>query len=617
MPDTGSGWPPRSHEIRVRGHLGETIRAAFPGLLARTRGRETVPSGPLTGRAALHGVLAEIETLGVVVCGHERGWLLGFPTANLETPPHTAIPDNGIYAGWLARLGADGHDAQRWTAVISISTNSTCGDGECTVEARVLDRYDLNLHGLHVAIGFTVTLRGTRHFDSADEQADQMRRDVAQARELVTGVAAALRHAAREGVAVSVRSGGADLSMRGLGMLIDLRRMADVTLAGPAGFAGTRLVRIGGGATWGAVAEALAPHGLAITAGDTREVGVGGLTLAGGIGWLVRRYGLAIDNLTGAEVVTADGRIRHVSSDQEADLFWALRGGGGNFGVVTAFEFAAQRVPSVHFGSIGYQAGAAEEVAALIAGWRDAMRASDEDLTTVLTLVPPMMGRPAAAAVRCCYAGPDPATALAPLRKIGTVTTDHIALMGYADMLEDATYLPHGTRFEMRNTAAPVLSDELIGAAAALFGGGQLVLALRALGGAMGRVPADSTAFAHRNAEALIIAGMPVPPGVDPEPAFAAWAPLAAHGSGAYAGFFASAQDADVTSVYPPDTYRRLAEVKGRYDPGNLFGHTFNARPEPRTQSGPPLWIPEPTVSAGRWTVGVSGYVADCGSSRP
>jgi FAD/FMN-containing dehydrogenase len=442
----------------------------------------------------------------------------------------------------------------------------------------------------------------------------------------VTEVAAALRDAAREGMAVSVMSGGAGLSTGGPDMLIDLRRMADVTLAGPAGSAGTRLVRIGGGATWGAVADALAPRGLAITACDTREVGVGGLTLAGGIGWLVRRYGLAIDNLTGAEVVTADGRIRHVSGDQEADLFWALRGGGGNFGVVTAFEFAAQRVPSVHFGSIGYQAGAAEEVAALIAGWRDAMRASDEDLTTVLTLVPPMMGRPAAAVVRCCYAGPDPAAALAPLRKIGTVTRDDIALMGYADMLEDATYLPPGTRFEMRNSAAPVLSDDLIGAVAALFGG-QLVLALRALGGAMGRVPTGATAFAHRDAEALIIAGMPVPPGVDSEPAFAAWAPLVAQGSGVYAGFFTSAQNADITGVYPPDTYRRLAEVKGQYDPDNVFGGTFNARPgtgtagvirdcpresrrsRVRFRSSGPSTAPAPRLELGtcRLTVGLAG----------
>jgi FAD/FMN-containing dehydrogenase len=395
-------------------------------------------------------------------------------------------------------------------------------------------------------------------------------------------VAAALGHAARQGMAVSVRSGGhsmAGLSTHSAGMLIDLRRLADVTLAGPAGPDQTRLVRIGGGATWGAVAEALAPHDLAITAGDTKEVGVGGLTLAGGIGWLVRRYGLAIDNLTGAEVVTADGRIRHVSSDREAGLFWALRGGGGNFGVVTAFEFAAHQVPSVHFGSIGYQAGPAEEVAALIAGWRDAMRDSDEGLTTVLNLVPPMMGRPAAAMVRCCYVGPDPAAVLAPLRKIGTVTTDDVAPMGYADVLDDAMYLPPGMRFEARNTAVPVLSDGLIGAVTALFGGGQVMLALRALGGAMGRVPAEATAFAYRNAEALIIAGMPVLPGVDPGPVLAAWAPVAAHGSGAYAGFLSSAADTDVAGIYPPDTYRRLAGVKREYDPGNMFRRTFNVRP--------------------------------------
>src|SRR5262249_17849384 len=147
----------------------------------------------------------------------------------------------------------------------------------------------------------------------------------------------------------------------------------------------------GAGATWGAVAAALAPHGLGLTAGDTREVGVGGLTLGGGIGWLVRRYGLAIDSMVAADLVTADGELIRADAEQHGDRFWALRGGGGNFGVVTSFEFTAQPVTTVHFGMIGYQLAGLTQ---LIAGWRDLTRAADENLTTILSLLPPMPGRP-------------------------------------------------------------------------------------------------------------------------------------------------------------------------------------------------------------------------------
>jgi len=178
-------------------------------------------------------------------------------------------------------------------------------------------------------------------------------------------------------------------------MIIDLTHLDEVAVADPS----RRLVRAAGGATWGRVAAALAPHGLGISAGDTRQVGVGGLTLGGGVGWMVRRWGLAIDSLAGAELVTADGQQLAVGPDQHAELFWALRGGGGNFGVVTAFEFIAQPVSSVHFGAIQYQAA---DVATVIAGWHELMADADENLTTTLSLVPAMMGRPASVMLQCC-----------------------------------------------------------------------------------------------------------------------------------------------------------------------------------------------------------------------
>ena len=125
--------------------------------------------------------------------------------------------------------------------------------------------------------------------------------------------------------------------------MIDLSRLASVEVVNPE----RHLVRIGGGATWGQVVDALAPHGLAISSGDTRSVGVGGLTLAGGVGWKVRKYGLALDQLVAADVVTATGDVVSASAEQHPDLFWAIRGGGGNFGIVASFTFAAHQTTEV------------------------------------------------------------------------------------------------------------------------------------------------------------------------------------------------------------------------------------------------------------------------------
>lgn len=394
-------------------------------------------------------------------------------------------------------------------------------------------------------------------------------------------VAAALRHAAESNLTVSVRAGGhsmAGFSTHADGMVIDLRRISRVEVLDRA----ARRVRVGAGANWGSVAAALQPYGLALTAGDTKSVGVGGLTLGGGIGWLVRRYGLAIDNLAAADLVTADGRLIRADADRHSELFWALRGGGGNFGVAVSFDFIAQPVASVHYGTISYQP---DGLASLVAGWRDLMRGSGENLTTVLNLMPPMPGRPGRAVLQCCYAGPDgpgAVTALRPFRKLAPVTGDDIRAVPYACVLEEAE-MPPGMRMEARNAFIPALSEAPIAGIEALFRDGAM-LGLRSLGGAAARVRPDATAFAHRDAEILAVAGVMLPPGVPPavaSRALARWPLLAAHGSGAYVGFLGSAETADVADAYPPATYRRLAQVKRRYDPGNVFRRNHNIRPEP------------------------------------
>jgi FAD/FMN-containing dehydrogenase len=400
------------------------------------------------------------------------------------------------------------------------------------------------------------------------------------------GVAAALRHASGAGLPVSVRSGGHSLAGFGThtsGMVIDLRRLNGVRVIDHT----ARRVRVGAGATWGAVAATLDQAGLALTAGDTASVGVGGLMLGGGIGWLVRKYGLAVDSVTGADLVTADGQRIHASTERHAGLFWALRGGGGNFGIAVSFDCTAQPVSAVHCGAIAYRPGGLPGGAAglprLIAGWRDLVRASDENLTTTLVLVPPVTGRPATVMLRCCYASADDgaaAAALAPFRRLAPVAADSVGAGPYARVLEEEA-MPPGMRVEMRNTFFRSLGEEPVTGICELFRDGAAI-GLRGLGGAFGRVPADATAFAHRHAEVLLTAAVMLPPGAPPErasQALAAWPAVAAHGAGAYVGFLGPAAAADVAAAYPPATYERLAAIKRHYDPGNVLRRNHNLRP--------------------------------------
>lgn len=395
-------------------------------------------------------------------------------------------------------------------------------------------------------------------------------------------VAAALRRAADSGLTVSVRSGGHSLAGFGThtnGMVIDLRRISQVRLGDPA----ARRVSVGAGASWGAVSRIIQRNGLAMTAGDTASVGVGGLTLGGGIGWMVRRYGLAIDNLAGADLVTADGQLIRADAGHHEDLFWALRGGGGNFGVVVSFDFTAQPVSSVRYGTIAYRD---PDLPRLIAGWRDAIRDSDDNLTTSLSLVPPVMGQSGGSVLTICYASPDPdaaAAALRPFRRLAPVASEDIRVVPYAEILADPPPMPPGMRFEMRNALLTALDDAAIAAIVALLRGGAM-LGIRGLGGAASRVHPDATAFAHRDAEVMVTAAAMLPPGAPPAllgEALAAWPELTAAGAGAYIGFLGpeAADPGGVAAAYPPATYRRLAAVKRRYDPGNLFRRNHNIVP--------------------------------------
>ena len=323
----------------------------------------------------------------------------------------------------------------------------------------------------------------------------------------------------------------------------------------------------------------MADHGFALTAGDTNDVGVGGLTLGGGVGWMVRRYGLTIDCLRAADVVTADGRLLRASATENADLFWALRGGGGNFGVVTRFEFQAHHVQTVVSGMLGY---ALDDAAQLVNGWAEVMRAAPDELTTTLVLMPGMGEMPAGASVLVCYAGDRDASeaVIEPLLGIGTVVTNEVKEKPYVDVLENA-FSPPGVQAVVSNTMVRTVDEVVVESIVRAYGGGSAgrVIAVRGLGGAMARVPEDATAFAHRNVEAMVVTASFVPADADAGVIAAAAEPgeaIAAHAVGAYQGFLSASTPATVERLYPSDTHRRLAQVKRAYDPTNLFSQNFN-----------------------------------------
>ena len=399
----------------------------------------------------------------------------------------------------------------------------------------------------------------------------------------VRDVQEGVRFAAGIGLSLSVRGGGHSFPGFGTndgGVVIDLSRLASVEIIDSE----RHLVRIGGGATWGKVAAALAPHGLAISSGDTKSVGVGGLTLTGGIGWKVRKHGLALDNVVAAEVVTASGEVVPASAAQNPELFWAIRGGGGNFGIVTSFDFVAHPTTDVFYGTITFPPS---EAATVIQGWADYLRTAPDELTSTADLANPFRGPGAPVEIHVAFDGDDPqlaAQAIDPIRRLGPVLDDDVAPRPYADTLEDGTPPPPGLAFAIRSAfvdreSVPAVLQILAEVRASER---SPFIAVRSVGGAVSRVPGDATAYAHRQAELMFVTTS-----AGPEPAVEAarpaletiWTRLAPHVSGAYANFLSAATAADVAAIYPPEVYRRLAAVKRQYDPGNLFARNHNIRP--------------------------------------
>jgi FAD/FMN-containing dehydrogenase len=363
-------------------------------------------------------------------------------------------------------------------------------------------------------------------------------------------VARAIAAAKDTGLELAVRCGGhsgAAHSTTEGGIVIDVRdlKSLDIDVDGRTAWAGA-------GLTAGEYSKAAAAHGLATGFGDTASVGLGGLTLGGGIGYLVRKFGMTIDSLLAAEIVTADGETRQVDADHEPDLFWAIRGGGGNFGVATRFKLELQEVPSIVGGMLLLPA-TGDTIAALI-----------------------------------CYAGDAEAgeRAIAPLRALATPLADMVKPMSYPEIYgpeSEEEYHPIAaarTMFLDRvdHGVAETILEHLEASNAMM-----AVTQLRVLGGAMARIADDATAFAHRKSRILANVAA-IYESVADKDVHEAWVDrlvdaLRQEDGGAYVNFVGNEGEAGVHQAYPEKTWERLAEIKRRYDPTNLFRLNQNIPP--------------------------------------
>ncbi|MGZ8592336.1 MAG: FAD-binding oxidoreductase [Actinomycetota bacterium] len=389
------------------------------------------------------------------------------------------------------------------------------------------------------------------------------------------------------GIELAVRSGGhssAGHSVSDGGIVIDLADMKalDIDVAGRTAWAET-------GLTAGEYTNAAAAHGLATGFGDTGSVGIGGITLGGGVGYLVRRYGLTIDDLLAADVVTSDGELLRVDADSHPDLFWAIRGRGGNFGVATRFRFRLHELGRILGGILILPA-----TPDVIAGFIAEADAAPEELSTIANVMPapPMPflaeehhGRLVVFALMAHAGGVEEGQrAVAPFRTLAEPLADLLRPMTYPEM-----YMPEEEGFHpmaafrtsfvdaIDRGAAETIVEQL-GASTAMM----RVVQLRVLGGAMARVPVDETAFAHRGARIMAnVAAMYMDP--EEQPVHQAWVDGLSGALGdtgtAYVNFLGDEGEGRVREAYPGPTWDRLAAVKRRYDPTNLFRLNQNVPP--------------------------------------
>ncbi len=402
-------------------------------------------------------------------------------------------------------------------------------------------------------------------------------------------VIAAVRFAREHGMRLAVRAGGHSVpgySTADDALVIDLSQMRDVRIDPERMVAWAEA-----GVTAGEYTRAAGQHGLATPFGDAASVGIAGLTLGGGIGFLVRKHGLTIDSLIAAEVVTADGRLVRASADENPDLFWALRGGGGNFGIVTSLEYRLHPVAMVYGGAL------------ILPATRDALRGiapiaamAPDELSVIVNVMaaPPAPFVPEAwhgrlvAVILGVHAGDmaDGERAWAPFRSLATPVADVVGPMPYPAIYEFTRESNRPGAHAIRSLLVDAIDDATVDAILAAMARpttAGAIVQLRVYGGAMARVPAEATAFASRGAAGMLAV---ITPFTDEatvaeheawtQALYEAFRPRAA---GAYVNFLADEGEARIREAYPRETYERLATVKARWDPDNMFRLNQNIRP--------------------------------------
>lgn len=433
-------------------------------------------------------------------------------------------------------------------------------------------------------------------------------------------VLAGVRFAADRELPLAVRGGGHNIAGLGTcdgGLVLDLRALQGVRIDARA-----KLARVQPGVTWGTFDHEAQAFGLATTGGIMSTTGVAGFTLGGGVGWLVRRYGAASDNLRSVDLVTAEGELVAVDGEREPELMWALRGGGGNFGVATSLEFELHGVgPEVVAGSVVYPL---EQAAEVLGGWASALPSLPDDAMTVAMLRtapkdPPfpaqLWGLPVLSVNMMWLGAPEEAdAALAPLRSLGRPAVDAVGPKRYTAVqkAQDLYWSPGAQNYWKADYLAG-LDEEAIATltgAAAQFTSPASDIKLAALGGALARVPEGASAYGHRDAAILLNINTRWDEPGDDEAHIdwtrRLWGELHRLAVGVYVNFLGEEGSGRVVQAYGEDKFRRLVEVKSKWDPRNLFRINQNIPPAdawagseafPRTHTGVTEPKPlEPTV---------------------
>ncbi len=384
----------------------------------------------------------------------------------------------------------------------------------------------------------------------------------------------AIEYAKTQEVSLGVRSAGHGISGRSTndgGIVVDVRELNDITvLDGESG-----RVRVGAGATWGDVAHALAPSGLAITSGDYGGVGVGGIATTGGIGLLGRQQGLTIDRVLAYEVVTADGQLVRASAEENADLFWALRGAGGNFGVVTAVELAAGKLDQVVFSMMTL---GTNDLTGMLQAWGEAVENAPRELTSNMYVSG--SATQAQAQLMTVWAGDDTDAAVRSLESLanaGDLLAHQAHLLPYAGVMGRAeTQHSGGGDPSARSGLVSHLDRQTATAISELAATGVSQFnALRATGGAALDVLADATAYAHRH-QNFSVSAM----GRRTDELNEAWdSTVGGVQEGSYLSFDTDTRPERLAEAFPEQTLARLRSLKARYDSGNLFNANFPIPP--------------------------------------